>query len=86
MILTLSVDYDDAVTARSIYESVEPDNKGYVESSINGGTLTFVIEAESAGTLRNAADDLMACIKTAESASGLVAGPVPDLDGDPFPE
>lgn len=84
--LELSVDYDDPDAARSIYESLEPDNKGHLDSRLSGKCITFVLKADNAGTLRNTADDLLACIKIAEEASGLVSGTVADLDGDPFLE
>lgn len=86
MRLEITIEYGDPATADTIFGSVGPDNMGMVTGSVSGGTLTFVIEAEGAGTLRNTADDLLACIRTAEQASGLVPGPVPDLDGDALPE
>lgn len=84
--LEITIEYDDPDIARTILESILPDNAGYVESSIDGNVLRFRMESESAGTLRNTADDLLACIKIAESASGLVTGAVTDLDGDAFLE
>jgi uncharacterized cupin superfamily protein len=54
---------------------------GHVISDIGGKGISFVIEADNAGTLRNAADDLLVCLKIAEEASGLSCT-VPDLDGD----
>ena len=82
--LDLRIQYDDERTAKAVFDSVSPDNKGYVSTELRGNLLLMRISSDSAGTLRNTADDLMACIKAAEEASGLVSGPAPDLDGDPL--
>ena len=83
--LELKVGYDNVKVAEAIFRSLEPDNKGYVESHLEGSTLFFTIEAEDAGSMRATADDLLACLKIAESASGIVASGT-DLDGDPLLE
>ncbi|MDD3398373.1 MAG: KEOPS complex subunit Pcc1 [Candidatus Methanomethylophilaceae archaeon] len=85
--LRLTVEYDDERTAAMIEESLEPDNEGYLSSQRKGRELTFILSAASAGTLRNTADDLLACLKAAEETLSL--GPshaVADLDGDAFLE
>lgn len=82
--LELTIEYPDAETADIILRSVLPDNGDHVDSVISGNKLTFTMSADNAGTLRNTADDLLACVKIAEEASGLVSGSVPDLDGDAF--
>lgn len=74
--LELEIDYPDEATARAVMDSLEPDNQGYVESELRGSKLVFRTEAKSAGTMRNTADDLMACIKIAEEAVGIVTGAV----------
>ena len=79
--LELKIDYDDADTAKAVLKATEPDNEGYVDSRIEGSTLFFTIKAEDAGSMRNTADDLLACIKIAEEASGLVVSAA-DPDGD----
>ena len=79
--LELKIKYPDGRTAETVLRSLEPDNIGYVASKIKGSELIFSIKADNAGTLRNAADDLLACIKIAEEALGL-SDAVPDLDGD----
>ncbi|MDR1691001.1 MAG: hypothetical protein LBR42_04055 [Candidatus Methanoplasma sp.] len=82
--LDLCVEYHDEKIAKAVFDSISPDNEGYVSTEISGRKLSMRMSAESAGTLRNTADDLMACIKAAEEASGLVSGTAPDLDGDPL--
>ena len=48
-----------------------PDNEGYVDSELQGTKLIFRISAERSGTVKNSADDLMACIQIAEEAIGI---------------
>ena len=69
--LKLRFEYPDAKTADTVMRSLDPDNKGYVESKLEGNVLTFTIESEDAGSMRNTADDLIACIKIAEETIGL---------------
>lgn len=69
--LELVIDFPSGTEARAVMDALGPDNAGYVESELRGGKLVFRMGSESAGTLRNTADDLMACIKTAEEAVGV---------------
>ncbi len=83
IMLELRVDYPDRKTAEAVLASVSPDNGDYVKAELLQNTIIFHMEAESAGSLRNTADDLLACIKAAEESSGLVVpGAAADLDGD----
>ena len=66
--LELVIDFPSGTEARAVMDALGPDNAGYVESELRGDKLVFRMGSESAGTLRNTADDLMACIKTAEGA------------------
>ena len=52
-------------------EALQPDNVGYVESEVRDNVLFFRMSADNAGTLRNTADDLIACLKIAEDAVGM---------------
>ena len=69
--LELSVECPDGESARALMEAVGPDNDGYVESELQGNQIVFRMGSESAGILRNTADDLMACLKTASEAAGI---------------
>jgi tRNA threonylcarbamoyladenosine modification (KEOPS) complex Pcc1 subunit len=80
--LELRFEYDDRRTAETVLNAIVPDNAGYVRSELQGRTLVLNMEAETAGTMKNTADDLLACIKIAEEASGLVPGTAADLDSD----
>ena len=86
MELEIDVTYKNGKIADTVYHALEPDNKGYVESVLSGGTIVFRIKANDAGSMKNSADDLLACMKIAEEASGLVIGPAADLDCDSFSE
>ncbi|MDR2846555.1 MAG: hypothetical protein LBV63_04665 [Candidatus Methanoplasma sp.] len=82
--LELRMEYDRKRTADAVYSAIGPDNEGYVRSELQGKTILFFIESETAGSMKNTVDDLLACVKTAEESSGLVPGAAADLDGDPF--
>ena len=71
--LTLTFTYRDARTAEIILSSVAPENGSYVRAELDGASVHYTMSAENAGTLRNTADDLMACIKAAEDAAGIVS-------------
>lgn len=69
--LELEASFDDEATARAVLAALDPDNAGYVGSELRGSTILFRMSAESAGTLRSTADDLLACLKTAEASAGI---------------
>lgn len=71
--LELEVTYPDEGSARAVMNALDPDNQGYVRSELNGSTIVFKMESESAGTMRNTADDLLACIKVAEESIGMTS-------------
>ncbi len=72
--LELEITYTDIYIAESVMNALGPDNEGYVQSELQGSQIIFRIEAKSAGTMRNTADDLMACIKVAEESVGITNG------------
>ena len=73
--LELRFPYDDERTAKTVLAAVSPENGEYVKSRLEGSTIIYEMEADNAGTLRNTADDLLACIKAAEDSAGLVSEP-----------
>ena len=73
--LELRFPYDDDRTAKAVLAAVSPENGEYVKSRLEGSTIIYEMEADNAGTLRNTADDLLACIKAAEDSAGLVSEP-----------
>ena len=76
--LELEATYPDMGVAEAVMNALDPDNKDYVTSELQGSTIIFRMEAQSAGTMRNTADDLMACIKVAEESVGMAS----EDDGD----
>ena len=80
--LDLRLEYEDGRTAKTVFDAISPDNEGYIDSELKGNVIEFRIKGASAGTVKNTADDLMACIKIAEEASGLVSGSASDFDSD----
>ena len=73
--LELRFPYDDERTAKAVLSAVSPENGDYVKARLEGSTIVYEMQAENAGTLRNTADDLLACIKAAEDSAGLVSEP-----------
>lgn len=71
--LVMRFEYPDARTAETVMKALDPDNGGYVSTVQENNVLIFRMEAENAGSLRNTADDLLACIKIAEETIGLGA-------------
>jgi len=80
--LDLTSEYDSPEIAEAVAAALDPDNGEYVEMEVREKTIYFKMEAKSAGSLRNTADDLLACLKIAEEASGLIRGSATDFDGD----
>lgn len=79
--LELETTYPDSRVAEAVMNALDPDNKGYVSSELHGSTIFFMMEARSAGTMRNTADDLLACIKVAEESVGMTCeDSCPDSD------
>jgi len=72
--LDLVLEYPDRRTAENIYYAILPDNEGYVRAEVRENTIHLEVSSESAGSMRNTADDLLACVKIAEEAAGLVSG------------
>lgn len=73
--LEICFPYSDARTAEAVLAAVSPENGNYVRADLEGNTVIFTMQADNAGTLRNTADDLMACIKVAEESAGLISHP-----------
>lgn len=69
--LELETTYPDSRAAEAVMNALDPDNKGYVSSELHGSTIVFRMDAQSAGTMRNTVDDLLACLKVAEESVGL---------------
>lgn len=84
--LTITAEYRSPGEAEAVYSAVSPDDDDYVTSYLEGSTVRFQISAENAGSMRSAMDDVLACVKVAEAALGIVSGSAADLDGDALRE
>lgn len=74
--LALEFTYKDADTAEHMLASLKLDNEGYVESRVVGCTLVSVIKAEKLSSLRQTAEDFLACAQLAENViTGKTGGP-----------
>lgn len=82
MTMKLRISYGSEKDAFAVYSSARPDDDDYVTTILDGCDVLFEFRAESAGQMRSAMDDVLACVKVSEEASGLVSGSGPDLDGD----
>ncbi len=80
--LDLTSEYESPEIAEAVAAALDPENEEYVKMEVRGKTIYFKMEADSAGSLRNTADDLLSCLKIAEEASGLVGSSASDFDGD----
>ena len=73
--LEMRFEYPDPSTASAVMEAVGPENGGFVDASVENGVLTFRISGEQAASVRNTADDLLACVKSAEASLGISSPP-----------
>lgn len=56
----INMEYKDSKDAEVSFNTLEVDNEGFVESEIDGSTLSFNIESDSLGSFLLTADDLIA--------------------------
>lgn len=82
--LMIEIEYQNEEDAEAVFRSSKPDDDAYVSTRRDGRRVSFSFEAETAGSMRSAMDDVLACVKVSEAALGLVSGSRPDLDGDPL--
>ena len=67
--IELQLDFKSNNIANSIIHATEPENKGWVETNVEGKSVNAVIKAQNIGTLREAFEDFMACVSVAEKVS-----------------
>jgi len=65
---TLILRYDTEKKAKAVFGSVENENEGYLDCRIEGSTLVFEISSENPMSLSHTVNDLLACVKAAESS------------------
>jgi len=67
----LTFDYGSAKEARAVADALEPDNEGFVRTTMTGKSMKAVATAETAEGLRHTLDDFLACLRVAEEAVGI---------------
>jgi len=60
------IDFESEKIAKAIEKATEPENKGWVETTVNKKQLEAIVKAKNLGSLREAAEDFMACVSVAE--------------------
>lgn len=56
----IQLTYDTSKNSKMVYDSLEIDNKGFVESELNEEIINYTINSESLGSFLTTADDLIA--------------------------
>lgn len=56
----IQLTYDNSKNSKIVYDSLEIDNKGFVESELNEEIINYTINSESLGSFLTTADDLIA--------------------------
>jgi len=67
----LIIRYENEKTAKTVFDSVHPDNIGYIIDRVKGKELIFETKGENPGTIRNTIDDLLADISSVEKILNL---------------
>ena len=63
----IKLEYKDSENSEIIYKSLEVDNEGFVEGSLDGNIINFKIESDRLGSFLATADDLIASLILAET-------------------
>ena len=63
---TLELEFPDESTARNIARAMELDNRGYVETRVDGNVIHVTTTADNVMALRNTLDDYLACVSVAQ--------------------
>ncbi|MBQ6218874.1 MAG: hypothetical protein IJJ47_03990 [Methanosphaera sp.] len=68
----ITFEYTDPKYAKIAYESLYPDNEGFVESFVDNNKLICIIENKNINTVLNTIDDLIQCEKIIETTSEII--------------
>ena len=66
-IINFELNFDSNKIAKSIKKATDPENEGWVESIVKDNIIKSKVRAASMGSLKEAAEDFMACVSVAES-------------------
>ena len=67
--IELELEFETSDIANSVIVATEPENKGWVETKVQGNILYAIIKAPNLGSLRETTEDFMACVSVAEKVS-----------------
>ena len=67
--IELEFEFETPDIANSVIVATEPENKGWVETKVQGNILYATIKAPNLGSLRETTEDFMACVSVAEKIS-----------------
>ena len=65
--INFELNFDTNKIAKSIKKATDPENEGWVESVVEDNVMKSKVIAASMGSLKEAAEDFMACVSVAES-------------------
>ncbi len=65
------LEYGNEYIARAVFGSVELDNKGFISGKVEDKRIVFEISSENPMSLSHTVNDLLACVKAAESSLAL---------------
>ncbi len=66
---TLRLTFPSARTAKTVADSVRPEDQGYVRTRRSGATITATASADSPMSLLHTLDDYLACVSVAEKTT-----------------
>ncbi len=67
--IEFQISFESEKIAKAIVKATEPENSGWVETTIDKNKVKAIVKAKSLGSLREAAEDFMACIAVAEKVT-----------------
>tara|TARA_B100000029_G_C17511259_1_gene936358 strand:+ start:120 stop:1046 length:927 start_codon:yes stop_codon:yes gene_type:complete len=67
--IQFEIEFENEKLAKAIAKATEPENAGWVDTAVNGRQVKAVVKAKNLGSLKEAAEDFMACIAVAEKVS-----------------
>ncbi len=67
--IEFKIDFESEKIAKAIAKATEPENKGWIETTVDKKHLKAIVKAKSLGSLREAAEDFMACVAVAEKVT-----------------
>lgn len=65
--IKFEMNFDSEKIAESVKKATDPENEGWVESIVEKKIMKSTVKATNIGSLREAAEDFMACVSVAES-------------------